>query len=384
MTMAHIGIDIEQFTVDPQSSGIQRVLQYLARTWPDDIATCDFVVPYGDEYLLLEPAAADRLVSLAFTTRDGAQLRVAVAGMLEDYAGIATHVRRGELLSLYTSWLLPEVSYLPSVLDRFDLFSQSMKTAMIGYDALPMTEPANYRFTPGTAADVSEYFRRIATTDSLVCISDYSRNTITRRLRRSPERATSVAHPGGDHVAVHISDRPTGSPLRFLRVGTLESRKMPRELVAAFRAARAQGIDAELHFLGRPSASDADINIAVTAAVDEGMGIHWNPDTDDAEIERHILNSDFFLSFGTEGYGIPVLEALRLGTPVLFGGVQPAAEIMVGHGAIDVGGIDAEHLTEMFLTYADPAAARDARQHVDSEAIPTWESFTRAVALAAR
>jgi hypothetical protein len=53
--MIHIGVDLEQYITDPQSSGIQRVLQQLARQWPGDLANADFVVPYRGRYLLLSP-----------------------------------------------------------------------------------------------------------------------------------------------------------------------------------------------------------------------------------------------------------------------------------------------------------------------------------------
>ena len=44
--MIPIGVDLEQFVTDPQSSGIQRVLQQLAREWPTDRAQADFVVDH--------------------------------------------------------------------------------------------------------------------------------------------------------------------------------------------------------------------------------------------------------------------------------------------------------------------------------------------------
>ena len=381
--MSHVGIDLEQFTVDPQGSGIQRVLQYLAREWPSEVVTCDFVVPFGNEFLLLDPRAADELVSLAFS-ETVVDLRSAVRTKIEVLAESSPRVAQGALLSLYTAWLLPEVSYLPSVLERFSLFSRCMTTSMIGYDALPMTEPVNYRFQPGKSETVSEYFRLLTRTDVLVCISEYSRRTIIERLRRSSTSVTTVAHPGGDHVSVRETPREIGKPVTFLRVGTMEARKYPRELVSGFRAARESGADARLHFIGRPSASDAGINTYVREAVEEGIGVHWTMDASDEEVRTHIESADVFLSFGTEGYGIPVLEALRRGLPVVFGGVQPAAEFMVGSGAFQVDGSTDLDLAEMFRRFSDPTAVSLAQREVNPQVVPTWRDFTRAIALATR
>ena len=381
--MSHVGIDLEQFTVDPQGSGIQRVLQYLAREWPSEIVTCDFVVPFGNEFLLLDPSAVDELVSLAFA-ETVVDLRTAVRTKIEALSQSCPRVSHGSLLSLYTAWLLPEVSYLPSVLDRFSLFSRCMTTGMIGYDALPMTEPINYRFQPGKSETVSEYFRLLARTDVLVCISEHSRRTIIERLRRSPASTTTVAHPGGDHIPIRETPREIASPVSFLRVGTMEARKFPRELVAAFRSARAQGVEAQLHFVGRPSASDARINADVQEAVEENIGVRWTTDASDEEVHEHIEASDVFLSFGSEGYGIPVLEALRRGLPVLFGGVQPAAELMVGSGAFDVHGTTEQDLVKMFRAFSSTSTLKEAQMAVDPHAVPTWRDFARSVAHALR
>jgi len=88
-----------------------------------------------------------------------------------------------------------------------------------------------------------------------------------------------------------------------------------------------------------------------------------------------MAQADVFLSIGTEGFGIPVLEALQLGTPVVFSGVQPAAELMEGTGAKRVN---------------DPAEAfamsvQDVQQlqaTIDTAAVPRWNDFSAAVATA--
>ena len=88
------------------------------------------------------------------------------------------------------------------------------RRSMVGYDTLPMSEPANYRFKPGSAAWVSEYFRHLATADAVVCISDYARDSILGRLRRDPALPITVAHPGGDHLAVRAPEPPDRARLR--------------------------------------------------------------------------------------------------------------------------------------------------------------------------
>jgi len=395
----HIGIDIEQFVRDPYGSGIQRVLHQLALHWPEGVGA-DFVVPIGGEFGLLTPVQAGEVLSIPFAAREGdgdgvraADLRDVVSARIAELA--PQRVKVGDLLAIYDSWLLPEVSYLPGVLSRFESMQRCLPTSMIGYDTLPMSEPANYRFRPGTAAWVSRYFRLLATTDSVVCISDYARVSILERLRRDPELPISVAHPGGDHLAAALpTATPAGRPSaeapegsvkpRFLRVGTLEARKRPQEILSAFRAAVVRGLQAELVFVGEGSASAEAINADLRSAVDEGIGVAWVQGASDADVRDLVAGSDAFLSLGVEGYGIPVLEAIRLGTPVLFDGIQPAADLMVGKGArrIDAGGVDVDidRLAAGFATYSQPGALAELQSEVDSDAVPTWRAFATSVA----
>lgn len=373
-----VGIDIEQFVTDTYGSGIQRVLQYLAKDWPSEEILADFVVPVGDHLSPLSPAQAGVLLSIPFEPRDPqADLRFLVRDHLESLD--LPRIDHEELVATYDAWLLPEVSYLPSVLQRFESFIGRAPTAMIGYDTLPMSEPANYRFKPGSAAWVSEYFRHLAAADSVVCISDYSRDSIVTRLRRDPDLPISVAHPGGDHLAIR-EGRPPERPL-FTRLGTMEARKMPLEILSAFvEAVSDHGVQADLLFVGSPSASDEAINSAVRQAIADGLPIRWVQGAADGEVLDLLNESSVFLSMGTEGYGIPVLEAIRMGTPVIYDGVQPAGDVMQGHGARRVPSMRHEDLVGMFVDYAIPGALSGLRAEVRPSQVPTWAAFARQVA----
>ena len=333
MSERSVGIDIEQFMRDPYATGIQRVLQYLAKEWPANIRGT-FVVPLPEvdnSFVLLEPPQAAQLLSMPFEfIGDRAHLKMAVDQWIIDHAHT---VHTGEQLhKAFDAWLLPEVSYLPSVVSRFEDFRVHARTSMIGYDVLPMIEPANYRFPPGRAAWVSEYFRLLAVADAVACISQYSMRGIIDRLRRSESKTTFVAHPGGDHIPIR-QGQPPKRPT-FIRVGTMEARKMPTEILEAFTQAVDAGLQADLIYAGTASASDERINSSINAAIEAGYPVRWIQGASDAQIYDLIQQSTAFLSFGVEGYGIPVLEAIRLGTPVLYAGEQPAAELMEGRGAI--------------------------------------------------
>ena len=372
MTNRTVGIDIEQFLRDPYATGIQRVLQYLAREWPTSIEAA-FVVPVpqtDDAFVLLEPGIAAELLSLPFEfSGDRAHLKMAVDDWVTDHSRAIHNTQ--QLHKDFDAWLLPEVSYLPSVVSRFEDFRTHARTSMIGYDVLPMIEPANYRFPPGRAAWVSEYFRMLAVADAVACISDYSMRGIIDRLRRPGTKTTLVAHPGGDHIPIRQGlppNRPT-----FIRVGTMEARKMPVEILEAFTRAVDEGLEADLVYVGTASASDEAINQSISSAIDTGYPVRWIQGARDDDVYDLVQRSSAFLSFGVEGYGIPVLEAIRLGTPVMYSGEQPAARLMEGKGAHDIGGM--ENLSQAFRLDPTPFAAA-----LDPSSVPTWRDFAQQVA----
>lgn len=375
MTSRRVGIDIEQFMRDPYATGIQRVLQYLAKEWPASI-DASFVIPMpqtDDTFVLLEPAQAAELLSLPFEfTGDRSHLKAAVDQWVTTQGTTTRNIR--QLHESFDAWLLPEVSYLPSVVSRFEDFRTHARISMIGFDVLPMIEPANYRFPPGRAAWVSEYFRMLAVADAVACISDYSMRGIIDRLRRPATKTTFVAHPGGDHIPVREGSPPQRTT--FIRVGTMEARKMPVEILEAFTRAVDEGLHADLVYVGTASASNQSINQAITAAIDAGYPVRWIQGATDQQVYDLIQRSSAFLSFGVEGYGIPVLEAIRLGTPVIYSGEQPAAQLMDGRGATALA--SPEELVTAFTT-----DIQDLRSTMQPTQVPTWREFTESVARAA-
>ena len=395
-----VGIDLEQFVQDPYGSGIQRVLQYLALTWPAGDVEPVFVAPLPDsprgEFVALSAAQAAELLSIPFALPVGqtdgdrnvvAEVRAALLGFE------APVLRLSQVMASCHVWFLPEVTYLPSVLDRFALMSEVMPTLMIGYDTFPLTAPANYRFRPGTAAEVNGYFHALAKADSVVCISEFARQCIWDRLRRDRALPCTVAHPGGDHVqpgevAGQVASDPTlDSVVRFVRLGTMEARKHPVEIVEAFCAAIDSGNKAELVFIGRASASDSAINNSLNSAISAGYPIRWEQDASDSQVREFVAESDVFLSIGIEGYGIPVLEALQLATPVLYWGVQPAAELMEGAGARLIDSPEEslqDSLATAFSQYCDRNRVNDLRGEISLSLIPVWSDFTGEIALAAK
>jgi hypothetical protein len=322
-------------------------LQYLAITWPESDVEPVFIAPLPEspraEFLELNTAEAAELLSLPFAPPF--EQSIGDRNMVEEVRLVlltsdAPILSLSLVMSTCHIWFLPEVTYLPQVLARFELFAEAMPTKMIGYDTFPMTAPTNYRFTPGKTAEVNSYFRALVSTNSVVCISEFARQSIWSRLRRDRPLPCTVAHPGGDHISASRNrldnDDRVLRPVRFARLETMEARKHSVEIVDAIIAAIDSFVLAELLFIGRASASLLSISHRLESAIVLGYPFTWVQGSSGTQVRELIADSDVSLSVGVKGYGIPVLEALQLATPVLYWGEQPAAELMGGRGAVSL------------------------------------------------
>ena len=91
-------------------------------------------------------------------------------------------------------------------------------------------------------------------------------------------------------------------------------------------------------------------------------------------------NADVFLSIGTEGFGIPVLESILVGTPVVAGGIQPAAQIMSGRGARLLDSDASTCLAAAFDEFASHRSVQALADDVEPASVPLWRDFVHHVA----
>lgn len=136
-----------------------------------------------------------------------------------------------------------------------------------------------------------------------------------------------LAAPGVAPPPDVVGPLPPGVTAPFLLwVGALEPRKGPDILAAAFRSARADGLEAELVVVGEGR----------EAAVLTGPGIHALGRVDDAVLGALLPRALALVSPSRgEGYGLTPLEALTHGTPAVVSDLPVFRETLAG-GALRV------------------------------------------------
>lgn len=150
-------------------------------------------------------------------------------------------------------------------------------------------------------------------------------NVLPSRVRAVPLAASALFRP------VERSAPALGARPFFLMIATLEPRKNIAGLVAAWRQSRAE-TGADLVIAGRSRPDFAGITPC--------EGLHLPGEVADEELPR--LYSDalaFVYPTHYEGFGLPVLEAMQCGCPVITS-LDPAVTEVSGDAAIHVGSIE--------------------------------------------
>ncbi len=194
----------------------------------------------------------------------------------------------------------------------------------------------------------------------LVTPSEAVRREICRAGLAPAARVRAIHHGPGQLAAAGPGRRPAWAPERYaLFVGTLEPRKNLETLLAAWRLLRRRLPDPpDLVVCGRSGWKDEALRRAVAAGRSEGW-LHQPGYATNEELAA-LFRGALLLAFPSlyEGFGLPVVEALAAGTPVVASDLPVLREV-AGDAALYVAAGDPEAWArEVAGLLADPALAR--------------------------
>jgi glycosyltransferase involved in cell wall biosynthesis len=218
--------------------------------------------------------------------------------------------------------------------------------------------------------------RGLARADRLVAVSHYTRQTLIDGLGIPGDRIDTV-HNGVDLRRFAPRSAPPGFRSRYglpagplvLHVGSEDPRKNVASLLRAVAVLRRNGVEATLVKVGAP-AFPAQRTYHLRLCDDLGIAdaVCWLDAVPEADLPIFYNAADVF-AFPSwfEGFGLPVLEALACGTPVVAHGASSIPELVGGEAAL----VDADDATAFAAAIAaallpgDGEAARRRRRQAE-------------------
>jgi glycosyltransferase involved in cell wall biosynthesis len=251
-------------------------------------------------------------------------------------------------------------------------------SATVYYDAIPFTHP---EITwPRSVRRFQPWFRALKTYRKAYYISASAKSEAEAiaRMLQTALPVGKVVFPGANYRE-HPLNRSVNraQPPVLLSTGILEPRKGYIELCAALEALWKDGLRFKWVVLGRVNPHFGQPIVDTIGRMQSvGMDIVHEPSADDEQLAKwHACASMVIQSSHAEGFGLPILEALWAGCPVLCS-QQPALECVDGScGVSVVKEVTPEALKraiEPFLQCPEKLCALE--NEVRKTSLPTWET----------
>ncbi|WP_165421887.1 glycosyltransferase family 4 protein [Pseudoxanthomonas winnipegensis] len=255
----------------------------------------------------------------------------------------AEGIRSRDMLFLADSaWVGPE-RFLPSI---GKVRRNGGEVAVFFHDIIPLRFPQTCGDgMPGAFRAWTEFAVRHA--DVFVCNSRTTAEDLSAWIAESgsEHRANyriGYVHLGSDVMEVGMDSeiRPSISALfeagtrTFLAVGTMEPRKDYRTILKAFETAWTDGLQANLLIIGKDGWGSEELVAAIRNSPQFGKRLFWPEKVNNAELDLAYRSANGLIQASlSEGFGLPIVEAARHGTPLLLSDIAVFREIAGEHAA---------------------------------------------------
>lgn len=254
------------------------------------------------------------------------------------------------------------------------LHAKNTSIRMILYDILAWTQPDALNVT--CVGPFNDYLEVLKVAEARCHISQAVCRDYTDRVLRRDSDAEIVVTLGADA----LGDRPEGLPVRRQLVfpGALDGRKGQDRVFDAYMSLPEEA-RIPLIIAGRVPESPRDSMRRVLDSDCSTISVLEDPD--DAQLASLIASSQACLFPSQfEGFGLPALESLYLGTPVVVDARLPAVSGLSSAGQVRLERQGQDELAAALLHVSDSQNAGRLREAAASLMLPTWDGYAKQVA----
>jgi glycosyltransferase involved in cell wall biosynthesis len=242
--------------------------------------------------------------------------------------------------------------------------------AVVVHDLRHQLRPQQFSLARRALRRVS-YGRAYAVADGFVSVSARTQKDLHELHPATRGRPSVVVHHGADHVRAWPTSSRDGAAIAFAH----HTNKNPDLIIEAWELLAARGSRLPLMIVGVGVGDREALQVEIDRRGLRDV-VTLAPYLDEDEFQRTVSAADMIVfPSDFEGFGLPVVEGMSLGKPVVIGPDPATIEVAGGH-AVVMTDWTASALAEAVETAArmDPAATEAARAWGESF---TWDRAVR-------
>jgi glycosyltransferase involved in cell wall biosynthesis len=254
------------------------------------------------------------------------------------------------------------------------------------YDLTPLILDEKY-FPPGLRGINQRLIDTIQPDDWITTISDATRNDLLNRRKLNPDRVVTIYLAAAPELFYPVTDKLVIQSVKqkyqlpegdyFLTLHSLAPHKNMEHLIDCFKQVISQAKTKDLHLVVCGGNRDAIVSmIKANQLTDSDLAfIHLTGFIDDNDLAA--IYSDaigFIFPSLYEGFGLPVLEAMQCGCPVISSNTSSLPEVVGGAGFL-VSPTDKDSLCECMLKlyHSRELRASYAQLSLDRSTLFSWQ-----------
>jgi glycosyltransferase involved in cell wall biosynthesis len=365
-------IDLTEFVNNPCKTGIQRVCNEIIKHWPkQDILTP--ILIDNESNLLVLPFKLLNLINLFFERDDTYKLLLIKQIKDQVKLGCKKILLNEDDYVILNPELFYDISrfrfYLKKIADNSE-----KKIYFIIYDLLPYIYPED--FPRNAIRDCTPYLSLITQLSNKAFISQQTKEVFYERaIKKNPNIGDPVLFLGSDSLGTHekVFD---GKNTLFSITGTIRPGKNIEKVISVFETLWEKNINCSLKIMGGVNWPNNWMKNKLCTLNNNESQFSWIDSPNDQIIREEIINSLCTIyPSQNEGFGLPPIESLSLGTPVIVGSHIPSVENLSDKGIIKIQGITCESLTTAVYKMLDKEFAETKCIEIKDLSLPKWKDF---------
>lgn len=368
-------LNISEILKNPISTGIQRVSY---KTFEYLLKFCSVEPFYIDvDSFVAYVLPADQTFSIL--SRVFSKIDSFKESIHESIVLIKNEKRALELEEIlrYDAIFNAELWYDFGYLKFYRLLSEKKYTKVFSvvHDFLPFLNPELFRFSKDTPSQLLNFIQYLQLWDNLTFVSNQSRNEYVNRILRKNKSSFIICPLGADSFGTKKPEF-IDSKIQFTVLSTLEPRKNHTKILDAFEKLWSNGINVHLTFIGKKGWESDEFFERIDSLEKNENRFRIIHGLNDEEVKEIIVNSRATIYASEhEGFGLPPLESLALGIPVIVSSQIPAIKDIEPYGQVRLDLVNAFTIQEAVEKMMDAKFAQEKTEEINLLNLPTWDDM---------